>query len=156
MNRLTRYKFRENTPHRVIELSNLYSQASTIQYRRDFNIGRPEALIINTVGAYGPQTAAAISRMTAFDKALISRGIGSLQKKGFVHYEDDGADKRQKIVALSAEGEQAFKINQNASRERYECWMEEISEEEIDAFEKILNKLKMNAESRLRIENQHE
>lgn len=146
MKRLTKYKFRDNLPHRVIALATQYVRASKAQYNRDHGIGRAEGLIINTVGRRGPQTAAAIVREGQVDKAQVSRGIGKLVENGLVAYYSEEQDLRHKTIKLTPAGQAAFSVNVSASQDRYRAWMKDISEEELQVFEHILKKLQRNAD----------
>lgn len=146
------YKYRDNSPHYIQALNALYTQAATVAYRNSYKIGRPEGLIINMIGNYGPLKATDIARIASFDKALITRAIQKLVSKEHITYITDEIDKRQKNITLTKTGISIFERNSAAGKERFSGWMKDISIEDQITLKKILQKLTANAEEML--ENQ--
>jgi len=146
------FKFRENLTHRMIELSAIHTKSATLAYRREFDIGRPEALIINMVGHYGMLMAADIANISSFDKALVARAIQKLIDKRLLKSDVDDSDRRKHNLLLTGAGLKIFEQNQCSGRQRYEAWIDGLSDADLSALDKLITKLTDNAEEEYRRE----
>jgi DNA-binding MarR family transcriptional regulator len=82
-----------------------------------------------------------LGRLTAMDSATIKGVVGRLRDKGLVQSSPDQNDQRLRLIALTSQGRDAFDAAvEQALAARVET-VENLTEEEIATFERLLAKL---------------
>jgi DNA-binding MarR family transcriptional regulator len=139
------FKYLDNIPHKVHELSNLYAKSAIRQFKRLFDLGRSEARILNMIGNYGPISAAEMSKSSSFNKSLVSRAIKKLDENGYIKQKKENDGKRRRQLELSPKGKKLFAKSSAMGLDRFIEAMEGLSQEEIKFTERIIEQLIDNA-----------
>merc|ERR1711879_581849 len=85
-----------------------------------------------------------IAKLLGKDKTTISRSLNSLEKKGLIQRENDVInDKRSNKILLTKKGEEILEETFPKVTAFRESINEKLSEEELELFFKILNKLEL-------------
>ena len=79
------------------------------------------------------------------DKSAIMRHVDQLEKLGFVIRVNDSVDRRKKYIVITEAGSEVLKKCEGVITKLMEKNMQDISEEELSIFKKVLVKLKENA-----------
>lgn len=82
-----------------------------------------------------------LGRLTAMDSATIKGVVGRLRDKGLVESSADLSDQRLRLIALTAAGRATFKIAVGQALEARRETLEQLTEDEIETFERLLAKL---------------
>lgn len=82
-----------------------------------------------------------LGRLTAMDSATIKGVVGRLRDKGLVASSADQSDQRLRLIALTTEGRAAFEIAVRQALEARSETLEQLTEDEIETFERLLAKL---------------
>lgn len=80
------------------------------------------------------------------DKSAIMRHVDQLEKLGFVIRVNDAIDRRKKHIVMTESGSEVLKKCEEVITNLMGKNMQDISEEELSTFKKVLLKLKENAE----------
>ncbi|WP_282610256.1 MarR family winged helix-turn-helix transcriptional regulator [Pelagibius sp. Alg239-R121] len=128
-------------PYRLSVLNNLVSRALASQYQARFGLSIPEWRVMANLGRAAPLSANEVAERTSMDKVKVSRAISRMQTAGLVKRETDARDNRVSSLKLSAKGKRIYdKIAPMALAWERE-FLSVLSEKEITAFDKILEKL---------------
>jgi DNA-binding MarR family transcriptional regulator len=82
------------------------------------------------------------------DKAAISRTVNSLDSKGYIHRERQADDSRTYRVMLTDAAKDVSKRIEHAYKTVYEVSLQGISESEFQVFDRLLEKVYENLNSR--------
>lgn len=82
-----------------------------------------------------------LGRLTAMDSATIKGVVGRLRDKGLVESSADLSDQRLRLIALTAAGRAAFETAVGQALEARRETLEQLTEDEIETFERLLAKL---------------
>ena len=84
-----------------------------------------------------------IANLLGKDKTTISRSLNSLEKKGLISKSEITGDKRSNKVELTKKGEDILDKTIDEVTSYRESLNSKLTEEEIESFFKILNKLEL-------------
>lgn len=84
-----------------------------------------------------------IANLLGKDKTTISRSLNSLEKKGLIKKIENLEDKRINTVQLTKEGEEILENTVDVVASFRESLNDKLSEEELNMFFKIVNKLEL-------------
>lgn len=110
--------------------------------------------IIALIGAAGQTRLSDMAKNAALDKGLLSRNLKAMIKEGLVIAGPDTADRRVQVLSLSPQGAEVFARTMPASRLRQQQLQAMLTDEELQVFGQVLEKLERAAE--LVIPTQHE
>ena len=82
----------------------------------------------------GPLTITDMASIQRTDHSLISRAIPGMRGKGYITAVTDDGDRRQSLVALTAEGERAFHAAAGVMRGRRDGLADAFSDADLEAF----------------------
>ncbi|MDP5335995.1 MAG: MarR family winged helix-turn-helix transcriptional regulator, partial [Paracoccaceae bacterium] len=82
----------------------------------------------------------------ALDKGLLSRNLKTLIEDGVVAARTDDGDHRVQILALTAKGQAIFERTLPVTRARQQMLRDDLTEEELRVFRRVLDKLEIAAE----------
>lgn len=102
--------------------------------------------VVALVGAAGTTRLSELARKAALDKGLLSRNVKALIARGLIVAQQDEVDHRVQHLTLTPEGKKVFERALPITRKRQEWLREDLSEEEIRLFRKVLDKLEIAAE----------
>jgi DNA-binding MarR family transcriptional regulator len=88
----------------VHKLGSLLDRSATCVYVTNFGITLPETRIISTLDQYGDASARDLAIRTAMDKAMVSRVLNKLKKKGLVRLVGNEKRIRLRQITLTPEG----------------------------------------------------
>lgn len=97
----TEFRLEDYLPYRLSLLSNTVSQGIAHRYQRDHEISVTEWRVIVMLGRFPGSTASEVVDRTAMDKVSISRGVRSLEEKGFLQRRTDAEDRRRQRLFLT-------------------------------------------------------
>ena len=110
--------------------------------RRGFADLRPALLAVaQHVGAEGTRVTELAARAW-LTKATVVHAVDELERLGYVSREPDPADRRAKLVRMTARGHAAEQIGREVIADLRAAWAELIGEEEMDALEAGLRRLR--------------
>ena len=102
-----------------------------------------ESVVISNIGLAEGISQEEISLKLYIDRAAIARNVKSLEKKGYVKTIRATSDKRSKELYLTDQGHKMYDFIEKKNKERLDYLFEDITEQEIESFKAILNKIKL-------------
>ena len=84
------------------------------------------------------------------DRAAVTRRVQNLEKKGFVRREQHPRDKRSHLLYATQKSENLRNLRADMEELYYDWLAEEISQEEMDAFLRVLEKLYVKSKNERR------
>jgi DNA-binding MarR family transcriptional regulator len=95
---------RNYVPYFFAAINNALSRGASQKYLDEFGIGIVEWRIVSMLGIEPRITATRICEVVLLDKSSTSRGLRSLQDKGFLNYLEAELDARRRIWWLNEDG----------------------------------------------------
>jgi DNA-binding MarR family transcriptional regulator len=89
---------------RVHSLASSLLKGAMQYYGAQFGVGLPEMRVLSSLGSEGPLAAHQIIALTAMDKALVSRVLTMLNRRGLATSSSPGSDPRRRTWALTCAG----------------------------------------------------
>lgn len=129
------------TPALVTFLVNKMSTGSTQIYSELFDISVTEWRIVSLLAVEQPIVAKRVTEVIGLDKATVSRSINRLVKEGYLSLNTDENDRRATFIQLSEKGIDLHNQVIEIALDREQKLLEPLTEEEIEYFISILNKL---------------
>jgi DNA-binding MarR family transcriptional regulator len=83
-------------------------------YRNRYRMTRTEWRVLANLGQYGRQTASDIITRTGLHKTKVSRAVFSIEQRRWLKRDQDDKDRRTQFLALTKQGENAFRELSNA------------------------------------------
>ena len=90
---------------RLHTLASSLFKGATQYYGAQFGVGLPEMRVLSNLGSEGPLAAFQIVMLTAMDKALVSRVLTMLSRRGYLIAAASKSDPRRRTWRLSKSGE---------------------------------------------------
>ena len=106
-----------------------------------FGVSIPEWRVIAILGRYPGLSAVEVADRTLMDKVAVSRAVTKLIKNGRIDREFADADRRRSILNLSEEGQKVHNEIAPLALEFERQLVEDLSEEDYDKFNSILEQL---------------
>jgi DNA-binding MarR family transcriptional regulator len=101
-------KLDEFAPYYVRAIANRLAQAASRLYSRRFGIGLTEWSCLSTLAKEEEISATRICEMSGFDKGLVSRGLASLEAKGFVRTTPVKSHNRKRLIRFTPAGRSMY------------------------------------------------
>ena len=98
----------EFVPYYVRAIANRLAQAASRLYSRKYGIGLTEWSCLSTLGKEEEISASRICEMSGFDKGLVSRGLGSLEAKGFIVSRPVEDHNRKRLIRFTPAGRSLY------------------------------------------------
>ena len=114
--------------------------------KEGINLTAEQFLVMDTLWNQGEMTQQNIAYIIQKDKNSVTQFIDNLEKKGLVQRVVDSADRRVNNIKLSKAGLEMKDNTKNVAIAAVNDILEGISEEELKAFVKVLNKACDNIE----------
>ena len=134
-------EFGQSISYLIGALSNILSIGGSRFYRRHFGIGLSEWRLMWVLAIEPAITARRASQIMGLDKAAVSRAVAGLERRGLLQATSDPADSRQRLIALSAAGNDLYRRMIVVSRERQRRLLAPLSDEEQRALAALLRRL---------------
>lgn len=125
--------------YRLSRLANAMSRSGALRYRREFDVSLGEWRAIALLGESAPQTLNQLARLSALDKAQMSRVIGGLAERGLVLREL--GPRRSTQLTLTRRGKAAYQGLIAVANERNDAFLVCLTPTERAALESALDKL---------------
>jgi len=132
-------------PYYVRAIANRLAQAASRLYQRKFGIGLTEWSCLSTQGKEEEISAPRICEMSGFDKALISRGLGSLEAKGFIQGRPVENHNRKRLIRFTPAGRALYVQIRALALVREQRLLEGLSPAERSALLAALRVMQRNA-----------
>ncbi|MCZ4260355.1 DNA-binding MarR family transcriptional regulator [Limimaricola soesokkakensis] len=97
--------------------------------------------ILMVLGIFGETTAADLSRLMVIDRAQISRSVSDLLAQGLLEQRSDGANRRRRLLRLSATGQEALGTFEPGLLERQKVFEELLDAEELRGLNSAVDKI---------------
>jgi len=104
---------------------------------REFDIGFPEQVILMYLSDNRNVRQEDIAKYFMIDKGAITKTLTKLEEKSYVERHENPQDKREKLIQLSARGEQIIVFMGKILEEWNQHCLQGLSEEDIRQFERI-------------------
>ena len=132
-------------PYYVRVIANRLAQAASRLYQRKFGIGLTEWSCLSTLGKEEQISASRICEMSGFDKALVSRGLGSLEAKGFIQSRAVADHNRKRLIRFTPAGRTLYEEIRELALVREQRLLEGLSRPERSALLASLRIMQRNA-----------
>lgn len=101
-----RHKIQDSTLYRIHRLARSLFKASTNYYVPRFALGVPEMRVLWVISDNAPLASSEVVEIAAMDKALVSRVMQRLVRRGYVADSVDPKDHRKRVWRLTDSGEE--------------------------------------------------
>jgi len=128
-------------PYRLSITSHTVSTNIARIYEKRFGVSIPEWRVIAVLGRYPGLSAVEVADRTLMDKVAVSRAVTKLIKTGRIDREFADADRRRSILNLSEEGKKVHNEIAPLALEFEQQLVQNISEEDYEKFNSILEQL---------------
>jgi DNA-binding MarR family transcriptional regulator len=132
-------------PYYVRAIANRLAQAASRLYQRKFGIGLTEWSCLSTLGKEEEISASRICEMSGFDKALVSRGLGSLEAKGFIQSSPVEDHNRRRLIRFTPTGRSLYLEIRELALIREQRLLEGLTRPERSALLASLRVMQRNA-----------
>tara|TARA_Y100000768_G_scaffold365267_1_gene326409 strand:- start:3226 stop:3723 length:498 start_codon:yes stop_codon:yes gene_type:complete len=131
---------------KINKLSSRLKRYSVRNFRK-YDLGNPELIIISLIGQINQKvTVKDLSNVHWMDKGLISRASINLIKMKILRKVNSKIDKRSHTLELTNSGKKIYEELYLQKRDRYQKLTENLSVEELNIFQKLLDKITSNSE----------
>ena len=134
-------------PYRLAVLAEDVSRTVAQLYADRFDLSRQEWRVLAAVAANRQMAAKDIAEYSTLDKMSVSRAIAALEAKALVRREEDPADRRNKLLALTPSGRALYQKIVPLVRAREDYLLEALSPDERSMLDGMLDKLTTRARS---------
>jgi DNA-binding MarR family transcriptional regulator len=128
-------------PYRLAVLAEHVSQAVAQLYGDRFQITRAEWRVLAALGANNGMAAKDIAAYSTLDKMQVSRAVARLEEAGLITRATDDADRRAKILTLTASGRALFHKIVPLAQAREDYLLEDLDPQERAALDKAMAKV---------------
>lgn len=153
MNRMGRAMRKMEKPVEVILRGGQFKQFTEqelSELRKKYNLKRIELEVLQFLSVCGDcNTVADIHEYLNANKGHISQAVFCLCKRGYVSSEQDKRDRRYVHYTLTEEGERLAQETSDIWKKIREEMFEGVSEEELDCFKRVSQRIAENISKRL-------
>ncbi|MEM1276916.1 MAG: MarR family winged helix-turn-helix transcriptional regulator [Pseudomonadota bacterium] len=133
--------------YRLAFLTNFWREPILRQVEKDLGIIRPELTVLMCLSFRRDVHARDICEITEQPSNTVSRGVASLEKKGFLTRSRDQVDTRRQVLNITPAGQRTHDQIMDAFRAAEVQMLESLSEEEKSRLHQILDKLARSVET---------
>ncbi|MDI4654956.1 MarR family winged helix-turn-helix transcriptional regulator [Xanthobacter autotrophicus] len=133
-------------PYRLAVLAEHVSQAVAQLYGDRFQITRAEWRVLAALGANNGMAAKDIAAYSTLDKMQVSRAVARLEEAGLITRATDDADRRAKILTLTASGRTLFQKIVPLAQAREDYLLEDLDPQERAVLESAMEKVLARAQ----------
>jgi len=132
-------------PYRLAVLAEDVSRTVAQLYADRFDLTRQEWRVLAAVAANRRMAAKDIAEYSTLDKMSVSRAVAALEAKALISREEDPADRRNKLLALTPSGRALYQKIVPLVRAREAYLLEALSPAEREMLDGVLDKLTSRA-----------
>lgn len=144
----------DNTKRKITKIAREVSKFTVRTMRAD-GIGSGEFDVIHAIRKNPGITQAGVCKITALDKGAVARQTASLETKGYLERKENPKDGRSRLLYATEKAEKLKNSKAHIETVFYEWLLEELSEEEKEAFCQILDKLYQRSKAESKAEFIH-
>ncbi len=104
-------------------------------------VGSAQAKFLRYIGRHSPISQAELARATATAPTLTGRALETLIERGWIRRKRSEEDRREYLLELTASGRRAREKVEEARNQVAERIVSELSERDLDDFDRIVKKL---------------
>jgi len=134
-------------PYRLNVLASLASNALAQIYAERFGLSIPAWRVVATLGQYDIRTARDIAAHGVMHKSTVSRAVSSLEQRGLIVRRPNQDDRREELLALTAEGRAIYEALAPQALAFEERLVSVLSAEEQEVLSALVDKLSRHARS---------
>jgi DNA-binding MarR family transcriptional regulator len=134
-------------PALLVFLSNKLTHGGATLYRRLFGVGISDWRILAMLAVEPDIPAHRICQVIGFDKALVSRVVQALARRGLVSVKPDANDSRRHVISLTREGRRLHDRIIVVAFEREKLLLSGLSPEEAELLASLLRRLLGNVDA---------
>ena len=127
--------------YRLTALSNMLNRQMERFLNQRFDISLPDWRVLANLGHFQDMSVRDLAARSRMDKALVSRAVARLVKRGFVSSRPDTRDGRLVVLALTESGREMYEAIMPLARKRQRRLLECLNDKERTTFEQALDKL---------------
>ena len=140
------YGFKSSFIFKINKLSSRLKRYIVRSFRK-YDLGNPELSIISLIGQINQKvTIQDLSNVHWMDKGLISRASINLIKMKILRKTNSKIDKRSHTLELTKYGKKIYQELHSQKRYRYQKLTENLSVDDFNNFQKLLDKITSNSE----------
>ena len=132
-------------PYRLAVTSNLVSRLVARAYQDAFGVTIWEWRVLAILGEGVPMTAQSVCDSAAMDKVSVSRAVRSLVERGLVTRHDNAADRRSRLLQLTAAGQALYDAITPVALEREAALLDGFDEADAALLTRLLDRLRARA-----------
>mgnify|MGYP000497981315 CR=1 FL=1 len=133
-------------PYRLAVTSNLVSRLVARAYQDAFGVSIWEWRVLAILGEGVPMTAQSVCDSAAMDKVSVSRAVRSLVGRGLVARHDNTADRRSRLLQLTAAGQSLYDAITPVALEREAALLDGFDETDAALLAQLLDRLRASAD----------
>lgn len=130
---------------RICYLANMFVFPLYARFEKDYDILRPEFVILFCLSHHQPLIAQNIVDMSGLPKNTLSRGVKRLLERGLIRRSDDVGDRRRGLLSLTAKGRDLFNMLMPQMIDRRARLLSGMDEAEIQQIGTLLLKMANSA-----------
>lgn len=139
---------RQTVAYRMYRTSRLIRHLHYLTFQRNgFDMTPEQWFILNKLAERSPQSQTELGESLIDDRPNMTRLLTALEKKGYISRRTDERDRRKSEVQLTDTGRELLEECLPLAQQVRDRMREHISQEEIERFWSVLNKLDDNIES---------
>ncbi len=142
-----KYRITDSALYRIHKLARSLTKGTTKYFMAHFDLSVPEIRVLSVISSYSPLSSSVVVDIAAMDKALVSRALDKLLKRGLVAVSADPTDQRKYIWSLTAVGKDVTDRIHAARVRRQARLFACISADEHAALQSILDRLFQSSEA---------
>lgn len=133
--------------YRIAFLTNFWREPILRRVEKDLGIIRPELTVLMCLSFRRDVHARDICEITEQPSNTVSRGVASLEKKGFLTRSRDQVDTRRQVLNITPAGQQKHDQIMEAFSYAEARMLESLNEKEKSDLQQILDKLARSVEA---------
>ncbi len=134
--------------HDLLKLANRLTAPFSTHLADRYRISLNEFRLLMTIGRIGATASHEVAEITGVNVMSVSRAVSTLERNGRIHVALDPANRRRKVLTLTAEGQRLYEIMRPQTLTVAEFLFSELSETDVHALDRILAQLIDTLEAR--------
>ncbi|WP_300296224.1 MarR family winged helix-turn-helix transcriptional regulator [Ferrovibrio sp.] len=126
---------------RICYLANLFVFPLYAQFEKEYDVLRPEFVVLFCLSHHQPLIAQNIVDMSGLPKNTLSRGVNRLLARGLIRRSDDAGDRRKGLLSLTTKGRELFDMLMPQMIERRARLLSGLDTAEIQQIGRLLLKM---------------
>ncbi|WP_418318324.1 MarR family winged helix-turn-helix transcriptional regulator [Piscinibacter sakaiensis] len=136
--------------YRVSVLAQVLGRLVDASVKQNLGLTARQWRVLVILNRIGTSPSGEVARMASFDHSQVSRVALELAQKGLITQENDPADRRRQILALTPAGVECLKTGVPASLERQSRFLARLTPDEYKTFCRVLDVIEDEAHQLLR------